>query len=71
MTQVSIGQMDTVIEFAPETITATPPGGSAGDPGGGIVGAGGPDVERLRALLRPIIIELLEDELGSYRRMRG
>ena len=29
------------------------------------------DIAELRALLRPLIIELLEDELSSYIRTRG
>ena len=66
MSEVQIGQMDTVIEFEPEVITATPP--QFATPG---AGAGGDDVSRLRELLRPIIIDLLEDELSRYMRMRG
>ena len=66
MSEVQIGQMDTVIEFEPEVITATPPqfAGAGQD-------AGGDDVSRLRELLRPIIIGLLEDELSTYMRRRG
>ncbi len=64
MTDVQIGQMDTVIELQQDTVTAMPPGAAP-------AAAGGDEIERLRALLRPIIIELLEDELGTYRRMRG
>ena len=63
--QVQIGQMDTVIEFEPETITATPPQSAA--PGAG----GGDDASLLRELLRPIIVSLLEDELSTYMRRRG
>ena len=63
MTQVQIGSMETVIEFEPETITAAPPAQSAAGDGG--------DIARLRALLRPIVIDLLEDELSTYTRMRG
>ena len=66
MSDVQIGQMDTVIEFEPEVITATPPQYAA--PG---AGGGGDDVSRLRDLLRPIIIDLLEDELSTYMRRRG
>ena len=62
--QVQIGQMDTVIEFEPEVITATPPQFAA-------PGAAGDDVSRLRELLRPIIVDLLEDELSTYMRRRG
>jgi hypothetical protein len=64
MSEVQIGQMDTVIEFEPEVITATPPQYSAAS-------GGGDDVSRLRELLRPIIVDLLEDELSRYMRMRG
>ena len=66
MSDVQIGQMDTVIEFEPEVITATPPQYTA--PG---EASGGDDVARLRALLRPIIVGLLEDELSTYMRRRG
>ena len=65
MAQVEIGTMDTTIEFEPEVITATAPSEMAA----GEAAAG--DALRLRELLRPVIIELLEDELASYTRMRG
>lgn len=60
--QVSIGIMDTTITFEPGT-TATPPQAGAGDQGD--------DVMRLRALLQPIISDLLRDELRTTMRMRG
>ena len=63
--QVQITDMSTVIAFEAETITATPPQFAGGD------GAGGDDVSRLRELLRPIIVDLLEDELSRYMRRRG
>ena len=65
MAQVEIGTMDTTIEFEPEVITARAPSEMAA----GEAMAG--DALRLRELLRPVIIELLEDELASYTRMRG
>jgi len=61
--QVSIGTVDTTITFEPEVITAAPPQAGAGDQGD--------DVMRLRALLRPIISDLLRDELRTTMRMRG
>jgi hypothetical protein len=62
MTQVQIGSMETVIEFEPEAAAASHAGAAAGD---------GSDLARLRELLRPIIVDLLEAELGTYTRMRG
>jgi hypothetical protein len=67
MTDIEIGQMDTTIEFEPELVTATP--GPPALPGGAEGSA--VDLARLRALLRPVIMELLEDELSRYTRMRG
>lgn len=63
--ELEIGRLDATIEFEPEA------GGGATASG---VPAGGPaagDLMRLRELLRPLVIELLEDELARYMRMRG
>jgi hypothetical protein len=65
MANVEIGTMDTTIEFEPEVITAGAPGAVAG-----AAGTAG-DALRLRELLRPVILELLEEELATYSRMRG
>ena len=62
--QVQITDMSTVIAFETETITATPPQFASGD-------GRGDDASRLRELLRPIIVDLLEDELSRYMRRRG
>ncbi|HSW22249.1 MAG TPA: hypothetical protein VLJ62_05745 [Burkholderiaceae bacterium] len=66
MTQVEIGSMDATIQFEPDTIAARPAtlGAAAGqrEPD---------DLMRLRDLLRPLVIELLEEELSRYTRMRG
>lgn len=61
--QLSIGTMATTVTFEPEGSTATPPPPA--------IGGAGDDVARLRALLRPIISELLRDELRTGMRMRG
>ena len=60
--QVQITDMSTVISFADDPLVATPPQ---------FAEAGGDDVSRLRELLRPIIVDLLEDELSRYMRRRG
>jgi len=65
MAQVEIGTMDTTIEFEPEVIV-----GRAPTPAGDADAMAG-DALRLRELLRPIIVELLEDELAQYTRGRG
>lgn len=65
MANVEIGTMDTTIEFEPEVITAGAPAPAAGAP------ESLADAVRLRELLRPVILELLEDELARYSRMRG
>ena len=65
MADVEIGQMDTTIEFESET------GAPNGAPLSGQPDAPANDMERLRALLRPVILEILDDELSRYVRMRG
>lgn len=67
MTDVEIGTMDTTIEFEPEVITATPPAGAM--PGGGQGVVSGPEIAQLRALLRPIVMELILEEYETLRRM--
>jgi hypothetical protein len=64
MSNVQIRDMEAVIELEPEVITASPGAATAPDPVAS-------DMARLRALLRPVILELLDDELSRYRRMRG
>jgi len=67
---LDIGSFDATIEFEPEVIIGRAPG-SAGAPGEVDAAGAATDALRLRELLRPIIIELLEDELSRYTRMRG
>jgi hypothetical protein len=62
--ELEIGRLDATIEFEPEAGAA-----AAGAPPGDAAAAG--DLARLRELLRPLVIELLEDELARYTRMRG
>ena len=57
--------MDTVIEFEPETITAASP------PRARHAAPAATTSRGCVTLLRPIIIDLLEDELSTYTRMRG
>jgi hypothetical protein len=64
MTDVSINSVSASINFQPDSPSGTPAAS-------GMAGGQGDDPARLRALLRPIILELLEDELGNYLRMRG
>lgn len=61
MPDVTIDAMSTSIEFEPEVVTSSPEQARQHIA----------DIAELRALLRPVIIELLEDELGRYTRMRG
>jgi hypothetical protein len=61
--QLSIGTMATTVTFEPDVITASPPPAA--------IGGAGDDVARLRALLRPIISDLLREELRTGMRMRG
>ena len=67
MTDVDIIQADATIEFEPEVITASP--GAA--PLASHADATATDLARLRALLRPVILEILDDEISRYVRMRG
>jgi hypothetical protein len=65
MANVDIVNVDATFEFEPEvTGTAAPPAlpGAAG---------GVADAQRLRELLRPVILEVLEDELARHSRTRG
>lgn len=64
--ELEIGRLDATFEFEPAAGDAAAP---AGAPGGHAAAAG--DLLRLRELLRPLIIELLEDELARYTRTRG
>ena len=67
MADIDIGRFDTTIEFEPEVIVGHAPA-TLGEAG---TGAAASDALRLRELLRPVIIELLENELARYTRMRG
>lgn len=65
MANVEIGNVEASFEFEPEVIVGRVPTAAAG-------GAAEPaDLMRLRELLRPLVIELLEDELARYTRIRG
>ena len=64
MTDVTIADMQTTITFEQDSISDRPPVASPQD-------GGTADVEALRRILRPIIIDLLSDELNQYMRMRG
>jgi hypothetical protein len=67
MADVDIRQFDTTIEFEPEIITAGP----GAVPLAGREVATATDLSRLKALLRPLILELLDDEFGDHVRMLG
>lgn len=66
MADVQIDSMDMTIEIespsAPAATAAAPAAGSGG---------GAADMLRLRELLRPLVLEVLEDELARYSRIRG
>lgn len=64
MTEVNVRNVDAAITFEEEVITASPEVTAAAR-------ANAEDAARLRDLLKPIILEILEDELSSYTRMRG
>ena len=64
MTDVTIADMQTTITFEPDTIVGRVPVPGPQD-------GRTDDVEALRRILRPIIIDLLSDELNQYMRMRG
>lgn len=64
MTDVSVTNVDASITFEEEVITASPEATATAR-------ANAEDAARLKDLLRPIILEILEDELSSYTRMRG
>lgn len=64
--QLDIGSFDATIEFEPEVIIGRAPASAGAASEGDAT-----DALRLRELLRPVIIELLEDELARYTRMRG
>jgi hypothetical protein len=64
MTDVNVQNVDATFTFEPEVITASP----------GVVAAArqqAEDVARLKELLKPIILSILEDELSTHKRMRG
>jgi len=64
MTEVAIDQMTATMEFEPEVITASPQGMARAR-------ADAADLQRLKELLRPLILEILDDELAMFGRMRG
>jgi hypothetical protein len=66
MADVRIGTMETTLELEPEPVAAAATSSPGGEP------AGSPaDALRLRELLRPLVLEVLEDELARYTRIRG
>ena len=68
MTDVEIGNVDATFVFEPETITASPPAAADAT----AMGAGATaDVDRIRAILQPIVMDLLSEELSQYSRIRG
>ena len=64
MTDVNVMNVDATISFEEAVITASPDATAAAR-------AQAEDAARLKGLLRPIILEILEDELSTYCRMRG
>jgi hypothetical protein len=64
MPDVTIADMETNITFEQDPTVGRGPVSAPQDGGTG-------DVEALRRILRPIIIDLLSDELNQYMRMRG
>jgi len=66
MSEVEIGSVESMIEFE-DSQTSTP----VPQPGELAAAGAENDQARLRELLRPILLELLEDELNNYTRMRG
>lgn len=69
MANVEIIDMSTTLEFEPEVITARAPAAAEG--GGTAAGGTASDMMRAREILRPLIVELLEEELTHYTRTRG
>jgi hypothetical protein len=59
---VTIGAVSSSITFEDDTIVARPIEQ---------IRAEFDDIERIRDLLRPIIVDLLGEELARHRRMRG
>ncbi|MGL4397976.1 MAG: hypothetical protein ACRCS9_15675 [Hyphomicrobium sp.] len=59
---VSIGAVNSTITFEDDVITARPIEQ---------IRAEFDDIERIRGLLRPIIIDLMDEEFARYRRIRG
>lgn len=64
MTDVAIDKMTTTIEFEPAGPAAMPQGVAGSR-------AEAADRMRLKELLRPVILEILGDELAMHARMRG
>lgn len=65
MTDTQIDQFNTVLTLEDDYVTAAPPPGA---PAGAAQEA---DVQRLKLLLRPVILEILRDELDLDLRMGG
>lgn len=67
MTEVNINTVDTTMVFGPDTIVGNVP--AAG--GAAAAAEADSEVEALRQILEPIIMQLLEDNLQQYMAMRG
>lgn len=65
MTDVAINKVSSELIIEPDTVTGSP-GAMSGGPGFHDM-----EVARLKDLLRPIIVELLGEELARTSRMRG
>jgi hypothetical protein len=63
MTEVNVTNVDATFTFEPEA-TAQPAAVATAR-------QQAEEVVRLKALLKPIIMEILEDELSTHKRMRG
>ena len=64
MTDVNVSNVTAEITFEPEVIVASPEARAAAL-------EFQRDIARVRELLRPIIIEIIEDEFATYQRSRG
>jgi hypothetical protein len=64
---VTIDRLDTEVEVLPGRRSQ---GGGAGGPGSPAPASAQGNAE-LKAALRPIVLELLEEELEAYQRLRG
>lgn len=66
MTDVAIQSVSSTITIADDSPAAALPQGAGSSPGFHDM-----EVARLKEILRPIIVDLLGEELARHRRMRG